>query len=116
MPSASLAKLGGIQTAVALPKVDWRYPYPGRRRLADREAVQRILFVLHTGCLGRTCRASLVWPAAIPRTAPGLGRYRWVVERTFAWLRQFERPLVRYDRRADIHEALLAVGCYRPTQ
>ena len=25
----------------------------------------------------------------------GLGRYRWVVERTFAWLHQFKRLLVR---------------------
>ena len=41
----------------------------------------------------------------------GLGRYRWVVERTFAWLHQFKRLLVRYDRRADIHEAFLAIGC-----
>jgi transposase len=41
----------------------------------------------------------------------GLGRYRWVVERTFAWLHQLKRLLVRYDRRADIHQALLALGC-----
>ena len=41
----------------------------------------------------------------------GLGRYRWVVERTFAWLHQFKRLLVRYDRRAEIHEAFLALGC-----
>jgi transposase len=41
----------------------------------------------------------------------GLGRYRWIVERTFAWLHQFKRLLVRYDRRADIHEAFLALGC-----
>jgi len=41
----------------------------------------------------------------------GIGRYRWVVERTFAWLHQFKRLLVRYDRRADMHEAFLAIGC-----
>jgi transposase len=41
----------------------------------------------------------------------GLGRHRWVVERTFAWLHQFKRLLVRYDRRHDIHEAFLAIGC-----
>ncbi len=41
----------------------------------------------------------------------GLGRYRWVVERTFAWLHQPKRLLVRYDRRHDIHEAFLALGC-----
>jgi transposase len=41
----------------------------------------------------------------------GLGRYRWVVERTFAWLHQFKRLLVRYDKRADMHEAFLALAC-----
>lgn len=41
----------------------------------------------------------------------GLGRSRWVVERTFAWLNQFRRLRTRYDKRADIHEALLALGC-----
>jgi transposase len=41
----------------------------------------------------------------------GLGRYRWVVERTFAWLRNFKRLLVRYERRAEMHEALLGLAC-----
>jgi len=41
----------------------------------------------------------------------GLGRWRWVVERTFAWLNQFRRLRVRYEKRADIHEAFLALGC-----
>ena len=38
-------------------------------------------------------------------------RWRWVVERTFAWLNQFRRLRVRYDKRADIHEAFLSLGC-----
>ena len=41
----------------------------------------------------------------------GLGRARWVVERTFAWLHNLKRLLVRYDRRHEIHEAFLAIGC-----
>jgi transposase len=41
----------------------------------------------------------------------GLGRARWVVERTFAWLHNFKRLLVRYDRRHEIHEAFLAIAC-----
>ena len=41
----------------------------------------------------------------------GLGRVRWVVERTFAHLHNFKRLLVRYERRGDMHEALLALGC-----
>ena len=41
----------------------------------------------------------------------GLGTTRWVVERTLAWLRQFRRLRVRYDRRADIHRAFLSLAC-----
>ena len=41
----------------------------------------------------------------------GLGRHRWVVERTFAWLHNLKRLLVRYERRAEMHEAFLALGC-----
>jgi transposase len=40
----------------------------------------------------------------------GLGQYRWVVERTIAWLHQFRRLRVRYERRDDIHQALLTIG------
>jgi transposase len=41
----------------------------------------------------------------------GLGTIRWVVERTFAHLHQFKRLLVRYERRAEMHRAMLAIGC-----
>ena len=40
-----------------------------------------------------------------------LGRHRWVVERTLAWLSQYRRLTVRYERRADIHQAFLHLGC-----
>ena len=40
-----------------------------------------------------------------------LGRHRWVVERTLAWLNRYRRLTVRYERRADIHEAFLHLGC-----
>ena len=40
-----------------------------------------------------------------------LGRHRWVVERTFAWLNRFRRLAIRYERRADIHQAFLTLGC-----
>jgi transposase len=40
-----------------------------------------------------------------------LGRHRWVVERTLAWLARFRRLTVRYERRADIHHAFLSLGC-----
>jgi len=41
----------------------------------------------------------------------GLGRTRWVVERTLAWLHRFRRLAVRYERRPCIHEAFLTLGC-----
>lgn len=40
-----------------------------------------------------------------------LGRYRWVVERTFAWLHRFRRLAIRYERRGDIHFAFLLLAC-----
>jgi len=43
----------------------------------------------------------------------GLGIYRWVVERTLSWLHQNRRLRVRYERRPDIHEALMTIGCVK---
>jgi len=40
-----------------------------------------------------------------------LGRHRWVVERTIAWLTHYRRLTIRYERRQDIHEAFLSLGC-----
>lgn len=39
-----------------------------------------------------------------------LGRHCWVVERTLAWFSRFRRLTVRYERRADIHQAFLALA------
>jgi transposase len=41
----------------------------------------------------------------------GLGKTRWVVERTLSWLHQYRRLRVRYERRGDIHKAFLVIGC-----
>jgi len=41
----------------------------------------------------------------------GLGKFRWVVERTHAWLHNFRRLRIRFERRADIHDAFLKLGC-----
>lgn len=43
------------------------------------------------------------------KSSPKLGRHRWVVERTLAWLGQFHRLALRYERRADIRTALLTL-------
>jgi transposase len=36
-----------------------------------------------------------------------LGRHRWVVERSFAWLHSFKRLLTRYERDAEMHQGFL---------
>jgi transposase len=65
----------------------------------------------------RRCRAACTRRGITPRIArrgiesrERLGRYRWVVERTQAWYNQMRRLVIRYERRADIHEGFLNVG------
>jgi len=45
------------------------------------------------------------------KNGSGLGVFGWVVERALSWLHQFRRLRVRYERRDDIHEAFLTIGC-----
>ncbi len=40
-----------------------------------------------------------------------LGRHRWVVERTLAWLHANRRLAIRYERLDAIHQAFLDLGC-----
>ena len=40
-----------------------------------------------------------------------LGRYRWVVERTHSWLAAFGKLRTRFERRIDIHTAMLSLAC-----
>lgn len=71
-----------------------------------------------TAATTTTTTATLRAKGIVPRIArknsahgSGLGAVCWVVERTFAWLHQFKRLRVRYERRADIHLGLLQLGC-----
>jgi IS5 family transposase len=63
-------------------------------------------------------RAALRQRGIVPRIArrgiessERLGRYRWVVERPHGWLNRCRRLKIRYERRADIHQAFLHLGC-----
>jgi transposase len=40
-----------------------------------------------------------------------LGRLRWVVQRTLAWLNRYRRRTIRSERRADLHQAVPTLGC-----
>lgn len=70
------------------------------------------------------CRRDLRRRAITPRIArrgidssEQLGRHRWVVERTFAWINQFRRLAIRYERHADLYRAFLilaaAIICFK---
>lgn len=66
----------------------------------------------------KRCRDAIWKRNGVPRIArrgvessERLGRHRWVVEATFAWLNQYRRLRVRYERRADVHLALVTLGC-----
>jgi transposase len=41
----------------------------------------------------------------------GLGRWRWVVERTFAWLHNYRRLRIRWERDPLVHMAFLTLAC-----
>lgn len=41
----------------------------------------------------------------------GLGKHRWVVERSLSWLHQYRRLRIRWERRPEIHQAFLTLGC-----
>ena len=43
--------------------------------------------------------------------AAGKRARRWVVERSHSWLNRFRRLLVRCEKRADIHLAMLHLAC-----
>src|SRR5437667_172951 len=118
-----------------LPKRERRFRYPGRKPFDDRLVLQGILFVLHTGIgwehlpqeLGFGCgmtawrrlhewRQAGVWQRLhelllAELHAAGLGRDRWVVERSFAWLHNRRRLLLRTDRRHETQEAFLDLAC-----
>ena len=66
----------------------------------------------------RRCRQDLRRRGMTPRIArrgvdssQTLGRHRWVVERTFAWINQFRRLRVRYEQHACLYQALLIIAC-----
>jgi transposase len=52
-----------------------------------------------------------------PHRPPGieskrrLGRYRWVVERTLAWLSRYRRLTIRYERLVAMHRAFPHPSC-----
>jgi IS5 family transposase len=89
---------------------------PGKRRGRPRRRANKLQ--ADRGRDSARCRKALRTRGISPRIAQRgiesrerLGRYPWVVERTLSWFNRFRRLKVRYERRADIHQALLTLGC-----
>src|SRR5262249_16126260 len=63
--------------------------------------------------LRRPCRERPIKPF-LPKRRPGhgsgLGRFRWVVERTLSWLHQFRRVGYRRDRSLTFHRAFVLLA------
>jgi len=98
-----------------LPLVDAIPPISGKRG-RPRKRPQRVQGdrAYHSAAHAEALRQRGIEPVIAQRNTDhgsGLGVTRWVVERTNAWLHQFRRLRVRYERRADIHEAFLILGC-----
>jgi transposase len=72
---------------------DKGYDYPGCRRALRRR-----------GITARIARRGV-------ESSTRLGRHRWKVERSLAWLLANRRLTVRYERRADILTAFLHLAC-----
>lgn len=87
-------------------------PGPGRpRRRPDKLHADKAYdssrcrrYLRRRGILSRIARKGI-------ESSAKLGRHRWVVERTLAWLSRFRRLTIRYERNADLHLAFLDLGC-----
>lgn len=83
----------------AKPHGDKGYDYPRVRR-----------FLRERGIASRIARRGI-------KSSRRLGRHRWVIERTIAWLNGYRRLHRRYERRADHFASFVALAaaliCYR---
>jgi transposase len=110
-----LTGANGHDSTQALPLLDAIPPLQGPRgrprcrpdcilgdRAYDAEKIRRALRVRHISSLLAMRNME---------NGSGLGRWRWVIERTFAGLNQFRRLRLRHEKRADMHKALLSSAC-----
>lgn len=118
LDSASLSEVELVETTlkqVAVPRSGRGRPKQKPRRViydraADSDPLRKRLKRrgIELVCPHRRNRVS-------PRTQDGrkLRRYRrrWKVERTFAWLGNFRRLVVRYERNLQIYNAFFNLAC-----
>jgi IS5 family transposase len=90
---------------------------PALRGLAGRPRKKPRKLHADKGYDYRRCRAYLKGRGILSRIArrgvessQRLGKHRWVVERTHAWFAGFGKLRIRFERRLDIHQALLTLA------
>lgn len=96
----------------AIPPIIGPRGRPGRPR--KRPAKLHADKAYDASPLRRALRARGITPRIARRgidSSERLGRHRWVVERTLAWLLGCRRLGVRYERRADLLQGLLHLAC-----
>ena len=95
----------------AIPPI--KQPRGGRRKRPDEVLADRAYDAEEK--IRRPLRKRGIDPLIAKRNAEhgsGLGRYRYVVEAAFNWLFNQRRLRVRYEKRDDIHQAFLIIGCF----
>jgi len=96
----------------AIPSIIGPRGRPGRPR--KRPAKLHADKAYDSAALRRAVRPRGITPRIARRgidSSARLGRHRWVVERTLAWLLGCRRLGVRYERRADLLRGLLHLAC-----
>jgi hypothetical protein len=102
-PRITLRLSAGCQASQRLSQKG-RCDQPSYRRVRE-PTVLRVRQV--TPCCSRDTPRSVAGPLG---TVSGPVQRR-VIERTHAWLDNFRRLRIRFERRADIHEAFVKLGC-----
>jgi transposase len=113
--SAILTKANRHDVTQLLPLVDAIPPIAGKRGAPRRKPK---LVQADRGYDSDPHRAALLSRGIESQIArrrtkhgSGLGKTRWVVERSIAWLHWFRRLRIRYERLPSMHEAFLKIGC-----
>jgi transposase len=101
-----------LPLADAIPSIIGPRVMPGRpRKRPDKLHADK---AYDSAALRRALRSLGITPRIARRgidTSERLGRHRWVVERSLAWLLGCRRLGVRYERRADLLQGLLHLAC-----
>jgi transposase len=100
------------QVVDAVPVVKGRRGRPGRPR--KRPAKLHLDKGYDYPCCRRALRRRGITPRIARRgieSSGRLGRHRYVVERSLAWLVGYRRLQVRYERRADILLGFIYLAC-----